>query len=317
MGNENRGPFGVDELTPTLAITSAGSRSDHPTSRTSNFTGVKPPFGSALENWSRTPAFSGVAPSTRFSFWGPGTAASASRYSTPASASGGGNGATCGAAVELSDVGGREVSGDASSRSLAHPGSPSSAAIAAVLKIAVRRRGIQQPSVRRTHRLDQRHRRVVRKLPAALIDEPEVLGCRGQMRARRGDGGRGGTGTGGGDVADVERQRRAALGSGLLQFVVGQGGRNRDAALDQVTLVSERHARVLQRVQNGGELIGSGQVHSDRRRRVQRLGVPPACGGRRAEDDRLNAGRHSGNGCNARHTGGRSTDGGQRRHACG
>src|ERR1700722_4956176 len=103
MGNENRGPFGVDELTPTLAITSAGSLSDHPTSRTSNFTGVKPPFSSALENWSRTPAFSGVAPSTRFSFWGPGTA------------SGGGNGATCGAAVELSDVGGREVSGDASS----------------------------------------------------------------------------------------------------------------------------------------------------------------------------------------------------------
>src|SRR5271163_3959555 len=309
MGKENRGPFGFDELTSTLATTSAGSRSDHPTSRTSNFTGVKPPFSSALENWSKTPAFSGVAPSTRFSFWGPGTAASASRYSTPASASGGGNGATCGAAVELSDVDGGEVSGDASFSWLEHPGSPSAAAIAAVLKTAVRRRRIQRPSVRRTHRLDQRHRRVVRQFPAALIDEPEVLGCRGQMRARRGDGGRGGTGTGGGDVADVERQRQAALGSGLLQFVVGKGGRNRDAALDEVTLVGERHARVLQRVQNGGELIGSGQVHSDRRRGVQRQ--------RRAEDHRLNAGRHSGNGCNARHTGGRSTDGGERRHACG
>src|ERR1700733_3414823 len=147
MGNENRGPFGVDELTPTLAITSAGSRSDHPTSRMSNFTGVKPPFSSALENWSKTPAFSGVAPSTRFSFWGPGTAASASRYSTPANASGGGNGAACGAAVELSDtdVDGREVSGDAPSSSLEHPGSPNTAAIAAVLKIAVTRRGIQRP----------------------------------------------------------------------------------------------------------------------------------------------------------------------------
>src|SRR3984957_13514414 len=101
MGKENRGPFGFDELTSTLATTSAGSRSDQPTSRISNFTGVKPPFSSALENWSKTPAFSGVAPSTRFSFCGPGTAASASRYSTPASASGGGNGAACGAAGEL------------------------------------------------------------------------------------------------------------------------------------------------------------------------------------------------------------------------
>src|ERR1700733_14544846 len=281
MGKENRGPFGFDELTSTLATTSVGSRSDHPTSRISNFTGVKPPFNSALENWSKTPALSGVAPSTRFSFWEPGTAASANRYSTPANASGGGNGAACGAAVELSDadVDGGEVAGEASSSSFAHPGSPSTATIAAVLKTAVRRRRIRRPSVRRTHRLDQRHRRVVRQLPAALIDEPEVLGCRGQMWARRSDGGRGGTGTGGGDVADVERQRQAALGSGLLQFVVGQGGRNRDAALDQVTLVSERHARVLQRVQNGGELIGSGQVHSDRRRRVQRLGGPPPCGG--------------------------------------
>src|SRR3984885_14044328 len=293
MGKENRGPFGFDELTSTLATTSAGSRSDHRTSRISNFTGVKPPFSKALENWSRTPAFSGVAPSTRFSFWGPGTAVSASRYSTPANASGGGNGAACGAAVELSDadVDGREVSGDAPSSSLEHPGSPKTAAIAAGPKIAVMRGGIQRPSVPRTHRLDQRHRRVVRQLPAALIDEREVLGCRGQMRARRGDGRRGGTGTGGGDVADVERQRQAALRSGLLQFVVGKGGRNRDAALNQVTLVSERQARVLQRVQNGGELIGSGQVHSDRRRRVQRQ--------RHAEDDRLNAGRHRGNGCNA------------------
>src|ERR1700742_778238 len=212
MGKENRGPFGFDELTSTLATASAGSRSDHLTSRTSNFTGVKPPFSSALENWSKTPAFSGVAPSTRFSFCGPGTAASASRYSTPANASGGGNGAACGAAAELSDadVDGAEVSGDASSFSLEHPGSPSTAAIAAVLKTAVRHRGIQRPSVRRAHRLDQRHRRVVRQLPTALIDEPEVLGCRGQMRARRGDGGRGGAGTGGGDVADVERQRQGA-----------------------------------------------------------------------------------------------------------
>src|SRR6204780_1936194 len=312
MGKANRGPFGFDALTSTLAITSAGSRSDHPTSRISNFTGVKPPFSSALENWSKTPAFSGVAPSIRFSFCGPGTVASASRYSTRASVSGGGNGATCGAAaVELSDadVDGAEVAGDAGSSSLEHPGSPSTAAIAAVLKTAVRRRGIQWPSVRRTHRLDQRHRRVVRQLPAALIDEREVLGCRGQMRARRGDGGRGGTGTGGGDVADVEGQRQAALGSGFLQFVVGKGGRNRDAALDEVTLADERHARVLQRVENGGELIGSGQVHSDRRQRVQRQ--------RRVKHYRLNAGRHSGNGCNARHTGGRSADGGQRRHACG
>src|ERR1700736_2360460 len=207
MGKENRGPFGFDELTSTLATTSAGSRSDHPTSRISNFTGVKPPFSRALENWSKTPAFSGVAPSTRFVFWGPGTAASASRYSTPANASGGGNGGACGAAVEFgdADVAGADVSGEAPSSSLEHPGSPSTAAIAAVLKTAVRRWGIQRLSVRRTHRLDQRHRRVVRQLPAALIDEPEVLGCRGEMRARRRDGGRGGTGTGGGDVADVER----------------------------------------------------------------------------------------------------------------
>src|ERR1700742_318630 len=132
MGKENRGPFGFDELTSTLATASAGSRSDHLTSRTSNFTGVKPPFSSALENWSKTPAFSGVAPSTRFSFCGPGTAASASRYSTPANASGGGNGAACGAAAELSDadVDGAEVSGDASSFALKHPESPSTAAIA-------------------------------------------------------------------------------------------------------------------------------------------------------------------------------------------
>src|ERR1700689_1390934 len=212
MGKANRGPFGFDALTSTLAITSAGSRSDHPTSRISNFTGVKPPFSSALENWSKTPAFSGVAPSTRFSFWGPGTAASASRYSTPANASGGGNGAACGAAVEFSDaeVDGGEVSGEASSSSLEHPGSPSTAAIAAVLKTAAKRRPTQRPSVpRRTHGLDQRHRRVVRQLPAALIDESEVLGCRGEMRARRGDGGRGGTGTGGGGVVDVELTRGA------------------------------------------------------------------------------------------------------------
>src|SRR6202012_1556049 len=311
MGKENRGPFGFVELTSTLATTSAGSRSDHLTSRISSFTGVKPPLSSAVENWSKTPAFSGVAPSTRFSFCGPGTAASASRYSTPAKASGGGNGAACGAAVELSDadVDGVEVAGDAGSSPLEHPGSPSTAAIAAVLKTAERRRGIQWPSVRRTHRLDQRHRRVVRQLPAALIDEPEVFGCRGQMRAGRGDGGRRGTGAGRGGGADVGRQRQAALGSGLLQFVVGKGGRNRDAALDQVTLAGERHARVLQRVQDRGELIGSGQVHSDRRRRVQRHW--------RAEDYRLNAGRHIGNGCNARHTGGPSGDGSQRRHAPG
>src|SRR6202023_904083 len=193
MGKENRGPFGFDELTSTLATTSAGSRSDHPTSRISNFTGVKPPFSRALENWSKTPAFSGVAPSTRVSFCGPGTAAAAD---------------------------GAALSGEAPSSSLEPPGSPSTAAIAAVLKTAVRRRGIQRLSVRRTHRLDQRHRPVVRQLPAALIDEPEVLGCRGEMRARRRDGGRGGTGTGGGDVADVERQRQAALGRGLLQFRV-------------------------------------------------------------------------------------------------
>src|ERR1700722_10605384 len=122
MGKANRGPFGFDELTATLATTSVGSRSDHPTSRISNFTGVKPPFSSALENWSKTPALS-----TRFILCGPGTAALANRYSTPANASGGGNGAACGAAVELSDadVDGGELSGEALSSSFAHPGSPS------------------------------------------------------------------------------------------------------------------------------------------------------------------------------------------------
>jgi len=210
--------------------------------------------------------------------------------------------------VEFPVIPGWDVAGDAGSSSLEHPGSPSAAAIAAALKTAVRRRGIQRPSVRRTHRLDQRHRRVVRQLPAALIDEPEVFGCRGQVRARRGDGRRGGTGAGGGDVADVERQRQAALGSGLLQFVVGKAGRNRDAALDEVALVGERDAGVLQRVEDVGQLACSGQIRA-RDDRVERQ--------RSAEHHRLNLRRRTGNRCNTGHTCGRGTDRGNCRDACG
>jgi len=95
MGKRESGnPSDSMSWTSTLATTSAESRSDHPTSRISNFTGreatVQHCVGELVED---TGVFPGWRPSTRFSFWGPGTAASASRYSTPANASGGGNGA--------------------------------------------------------------------------------------------------------------------------------------------------------------------------------------------------------------------------------
>jgi hypothetical protein len=79
------------------------------------------------------------------SFWMPGTAGSAKRYSTAARASAAGRGVICGAGVELSDadVDGGAVSGDASCLSPEHPESPSAAAKATALKTAVRCRLIQ------------------------------------------------------------------------------------------------------------------------------------------------------------------------------
>ena len=101
MGKANRGPFGFDELTSTLATTSAGSRSDHPTSRISNFTGVNPVV--CPPGWLASPAALPFTPNDA--------------YDGTANASGGGNGAACGAAVEFSDadVDGVEASGEAPS----------------------------------------------------------------------------------------------------------------------------------------------------------------------------------------------------------
>src|ERR1700761_8053152 len=103
----------------------------------------------------------------------PGTAGSASRYSTLARSSGGGSGATCGVAADVAeaDVGAGSLSVEAPCSSLEHPQRPSAATIVAALRTAVGCRPIRARSVaRRTHRLDQRHRRVMRQLPAALID---------------------------------------------------------------------------------------------------------------------------------------------------
>jgi len=127
MGKENRGPFGFDELTSTLATTSAGSRSDHPHIAYIELhrreATVQQCVGELVED---TGVFRGGA-FDQIQLLGAGhrRVSQSVQHARPTHRAA----ATerlCGAAVELSDadVDGGEVTGEASSSSLETPRKP-------------------------------------------------------------------------------------------------------------------------------------------------------------------------------------------------